>query len=43
MQFIPTTLPFDRINRLGYNFDPSLKTPAEKPLYGVLITFIWSK
>ena len=34
---------FDRIKALGYNCDPSLKTPAEKPLFGVLITFIWSK
>jgi hypothetical protein len=35
--------PFDRITPLGYNCDPSLKTPAEKPLLGVLITFIRSK
>jgi|GEM_PF-6744004 len=37
------TFPFDRITRLGYNCDPSLKTLADNPLYGVLINFIRSK
>ena len=38
-----TTFPFDRITPLGYNCDPSLKNPAEKPVSGVLITIIWSQ
>ena len=36
-------LSFDRITPLGYNCDPSMKTPAENPLFGVLINIIWSR
>jgi hypothetical protein len=40
---ILTRIPFDRILPLGYNSVSRWKTPAIKPLFGVLITFIRSK
>ena len=34
-------LSFDRITPLGYNCDPSMKTPAENTLFGVLIIYFF--